>query len=786
MRPEKGGLAGASRRHLIQAALGVVLYLAAAPLLAIVHQTVVFSVARLTSGLAWAVSSAGLIRSLPLDPIYTSAMLLTLGGIEIRGIAVAGPLGGLLERLCSSLFEPPDLVASGAWASAVVEPGATVLSRWISGFAADSALLAVGILTVRRGLRGATWLFAFGAVLQAHVVFNHLIETAPELGDLEAAGIPFAVSMLSSGNVLAGPRLAERLAALPEPTRDALIGAVAVGLAYLVAMLLLFSPRVATRAGSALRDLGSLLRAHRVPARHPPRRLTTWFRVPSAHRLVPRAAIASLAVGISISPLGSFALAQANYLGTPDALQGEATLELAPPLVETALPSALPPTRPVSAGSEPTSVTPPTLVSVSGAQYQYTYTVNGKPTIIRGIGYNVRYRGLDPGERARRLDQDFAAIRRAGINTVFGWAPNEFDAALLDAAQAHGLGVAPPFDLSPDEDYADPAVRNRIKAEALRWVERYRNHPAIRMWAIGNEVLHKLVYPSWMPIRSSPEWEARARAFAQFLVELVDEVHMADPNHPIVHRDAEDAYLSWLREAMADGRKRPWFIYGVNSYTPRLAEILAAWPGQGFDVALLVSEFAPGGLSPADRPEGFRSMWRTIRAAQGRVIGGVVYAWTTSGPEEVDRVFGLVDRDGKPVDGSFATIAALFHGVERGELRRSDNQSPPVEARIWSLARDAIVTLQDGRGKDLLPPSAASSVMGNLSDIPKEAVSDRDLEITKVRDAQRVAWQQAAGISGEWWVTWRPAGEPYHKVTFLIQERAGRALQVGYIYHGPR
>ena len=194
---------------------------------------------------------------------------------------------------------------------------------------------------------------------------------------------------------------------------------------------------------------------------------------------------------------------------------------------------------------------------------------------------------------------------------------------------------------------------------------RYRDHPALRMWAIGNEVLHKLVYPSWMPIRSDPAWEQRARDFAAFYVELIDRVRAADPNHPIVHRDAEDAYLTWLRDALQAGGRRPWFIYGVNAYTPRLAEILTSWPGQGWDVPLLVSEFAPGGMSPADRPEGFRSMWKMIRGANGWVLGGAVYAWTTDGPEEVDRVFGLVDADGSPVDGAFAAVGSFYRGVAR-------------------------------------------------------------------------------------------------------------------------
>ena len=37
---------------------------------------------------------------LPLDPIYTSAMLLTIAGIVPRGLAIAGPVGDLLHATC--------------------------------------------------------------------------------------------------------------------------------------------------------------------------------------------------------------------------------------------------------------------------------------------------------------------------------------------------------------------------------------------------------------------------------------------------------------------------------------------------------------------------------------------------------------------------------------------------------------------------------------------------------------------------------------------------------------
>jgi hypothetical protein len=434
----------------------------------------------------------------------------------------------------------------------------------------------------------------------------------------------------------------------------------------------------------------------------------------------------------------------------------------------------------------PVSSDGPAVVAVTGSQYQFQYTVNGVPRVIRGIGYNVQYRQLPDAERARRLDADFTRLQAAGVTTVFGWAPAEFDGVLLDAAQRHNLGVAPPFDLDPDADYGDPAVKAQITRDVLAWVRLYRDHPAVRMWAIGNEVLHKLVYPSWMPMRSDPAWEQRARNFARFYVELIDQVHALDPNHPVIHRDAEDAYLTWLRDAMAGSERRPWFIYGINAYTPRLAEILNGWPSDGWDVPLLVSEFAPGGMSPADRPDGFRSMWRMIRAADGWVLGGAVYAWTTNGPEEVDRVFGLVDADGKPVDGAFAAVSGFYRGVAHQLETERTSPTETYDEFVWAFARRAIATVQNGQASTLLPSPVDTPIMGDVGSVSRDSVSDDDLDIQRVRDPRRIAWGRDAGLSGEWWVTWRPPDQPRRKLTFVVQERDGGALGVRYIYFGPR
>src|SRR4051794_23322700 len=80
------------------AGVGVAAYGATAPLLAVLHEVIVLGMAWLLGGLAGLAATSGLLRALPLDPIYTGALLLTVGGIEPHGLSLAGPAGALLHE----------------------------------------------------------------------------------------------------------------------------------------------------------------------------------------------------------------------------------------------------------------------------------------------------------------------------------------------------------------------------------------------------------------------------------------------------------------------------------------------------------------------------------------------------------------------------------------------------------------------------------------------------------------------------------------------------------------
>ena len=70
------------------------------------------------------------------------------------------------------------------------------------------------------------------------------------------------------------------------------------------------------------------------------------------------------------------------------------------------------------------------------------------------------------------------------------------------------------------------------------------------------------------------------------------------------------------------------------------------------------------------------------------MIGGVVYTWATRGPEDLDRVFGLTDESGAPVDGSLAALRRLFQEDAPG-LARSDLMQTASMFGVEEQARSA-------------------------------------------------------------------------------------------------
>lgn len=113
------------------------------------------------------------------------------------------------------------------------------------------------------------------------------------------------------------------------------------------------------------------------------------------------------------------------------------------------------------------------------------------------------------------------ALKTAGGNTIRTWDTVRLG-ALLDEAQAAGIAVIAGLSIpvsSSFEFYRDTAAVSALCLAYERIVERYKDHPALLMWCLGNEV----DFP----------YRPRFRPFYKAYNRLLDTIHAHDPDHPV-------------------------------------------------------------------------------------------------------------------------------------------------------------------------------------------------------------------------------------------------------------
>ena len=353
---------------------GLLLYLALRPPLALLHELVVLLAADGLVALGNGATRLAAAGSLPFDPVYTGTLFFIIADVDVLGIAVAPPAGDLLRSLWPRLFTTPDLLVDGAFASAVIGPGASVMAHGVAALSGNVLMLALGLLLVRLGRPvgrpvahrhnptpanddnddnvGAAppaqntvwlsvrrrltrrWLTVVGALVQAHMLVNHLAARPASLADLEAAGLTYGFSVLFSGPATERPRLSALLGPLPDPVRDGLLIVLATGLAYLLAGTLVYG------AGCVWRLLRRARSAQPAGAARPPRG--------GPIRLVPaRTALPAFAFIVAASPLGTLAEASSRLLDDQAPTQ---------PAFVTAAPTAPDSVAPFIAAPTPTMV----------------------------------------------------------------------------------------------------------------------------------------------------------------------------------------------------------------------------------------------------------------------------------------------------------------------------------------------------------------------------------------------------------------------------------------------
>ncbi len=195
--------------------------------------------------------------------------------------------------------------------------------------------------------------------------------------------------------------------------------------------------------------------------------------------------------------------------------------------------------------------------------------VNGKPFVVKGVGYQPVPvgRANDPGTLSEILTnphiirRDVVNLKAMNANAIRLWAEPPDD-TLLDAMAAEGIYVIMPIEIPATSDladinYADPCTVAFYEQHARDYVARFKDHPAVLAWAIGNE--NNLHYKD-----KKSDWYRLANAVAKVAHETEGETY-----HPTVIVNWHSAYCGNVNFASDDVSLDHIDIWGHNAYGGR-------------------------------------------------------------------------------------------------------------------------------------------------------------------------------------------------------------------------
>lgn len=211
---------------------------------------------------------------------------------------------------------------------------------------------------------------------------------------------------------------------------------------------------------------------------------------------------------------------------------------------------------------------------------KWTLLVDGKPYYLRGVTWGVKV-GPDIDERMREL-------RDMGVTTIRTWGVGGDTQTLLDAAHKHGITVMLGLWMrhgrsgaEGDDNFnwiSDEAGKKRQFDNCIDAVKKYKDHPALLFWGVGNEVILNIAT------------DAEKHAYAKFLGGLLREIKKIDPVHLTCSAGAWTLPWPYWKEHCPD-----LDVYGVNTYGAGATALPDEEKRLGVNKPYVLTEFGPRG-----------------------------------------------------------------------------------------------------------------------------------------------------------------------------------------------
>jgi hypothetical protein len=310
-----------------------------------------------------------------------------------------------------------------------------------------------------------------------------------------------------------------------------------------------------------------------------------------------------------------------------------------------------------------------TVVSIRKAANGYQLLRGGQPYLIKG-GAGV---------------QQFAQLRAAGGNSVRLWT-TDYAGPLLDEAQHQGLTVMMGLWLQHEDSqfsYYDPGnVKDQLE-QLRQQVLRYRYHPSLLMWNIGNEI----------------ELYASGPRLYEAINDIAHMVHELDPNHPVTISmgDFVDNAAQLQREA-PEVDILSINIYGALRTLPTLLKksgwqgpyIVTEYGGEGYWEADSTKWNVPIEQTSAQKAQFVKDRYPIMQADSAHFMGSYAFYWGSKF-ESTSTWFSLFEPTGEKTE-----LVDELHLLWRHHY--PDNRAPHLtEMRLAGQTAHANIRLRAGQ-----------------------------------------------------------------------------------------
>ncbi len=281
--------------------------------------------------------------------------------------------------------------------------------------------------------------------------------------------------------------------------------------------------------------------------------------------------------------------------------------------------------------------------------------------------------------------------------------------SILQEAYRNGLYVNMGLSLGRERDGFDYNNEEKVEAqkEAIRaLVKKFRNHPAVMCWSIGNEADSKYT--------NTKLWSA--------INDIAEMIHEEDPNHPVTTVLAgSDVTKISLIVSMAPQLDFLCF----NSYYPNPMNIAGNVTAGGWTKPWMITEYGHKGTwmnvpkttfgtlieeTSTQKAASYREIYRDaiLANADKGCLGAFAFVWGYQNHGEVLTWYGLFDKDGDAF-GAVDELQYFWTGAY------PEKRAPVIEDRSAMLingktADDSIVVAADS---DNTATVAASSPCGS-------------------------------------------------------------------------